>query len=365
MNYHIILSIPFDLEGIHNQAEAGKRPRHAMWDLGQTLGATIHKPQPEMATLQDQISSKIFSSQPEQWALARKLARELTANDTVFCVGEDVGLPLAWLCKGNPNRPKLVVKVMAPERFRVRTMMSLFKLDQAIDLFLTNTQIKANTIQETLNIGPERVYVLPEQTDARFFSPAAAEAKTRSLIASAGREQRDYKTLAEATQGMELDIEVCALSPNASKGTQVAFPDPIPANMTFHPHDWPEFRQMYRNADLVVVSLLDNHYSAGLTVLMEAMACCRPVIITRTPGLSEVLIDKGIVAGVAPGNADDMRQIITHYLNNPDEAKALAEKGYAYFQQEHTSELFIERLAQKMYQVSDPLADVASTQMAA
>ena len=351
MNYHIILSIPFDLEGIHQQAEADKRPRHAMWDLGQKLQATIHKPDPEAVTLRDKLSAKICS-QPEQWALARKLAKVLTANDTVFCVGEDVGIPLALLCKGKPNRPKIVVKVMAPERFRLRTLLSGFKLDRAIDLFMTNTQIKADTIQNILGIGPERVYVLSEQTDARFFTPAAAEPRTRSLIASAGREQRDYKTLATATQDLELDIEVCALSPNASKGTQVAFPDPIPTNMIFHPYDWPDFRQMYRNADLVVVSLLDNHYSAGLTVLMEAMACCRPVIITRTPGLAEVLIDKGIVAGVAPGDAAGMRQVITHYLEHPNEAKALAETGYHYFQQEHTSELFIDRLADKMNQVA-------------
>ncbi|NEP47250.1 MAG: glycosyltransferase, partial [Okeania sp. SIO2H7] len=230
---------------------------------------------------------------------------------------------------------------------------SVFKLDRAIDLFMTNTQIKANTIQEILGIGPERVYVLSEQTDARFFTPGASEPRTKTLIASAGREQRDYKTLATATQELDLDIEVCALSPNASKGTQVAFPDPIPSNMSFHPYDWPDFRQMYRNADLVVVSLLDNHYSAGLTVLMEAMACCRPVVITRTPGLAEVLIDKGIVAGVAPGDAEGMREVITHYLEHPDEAKALADTGYQYFHQEHTSELFIDRLAHKMNQVAD------------
>lgn len=358
MNYHIILSIPFDLEGIHQQAEAGKRPRHAMWDLGQKLRATIHKPEPDAVTLQDKVSA-MFCSQPEQWAVARKLAKDLTANDTVFCVGEDVGLPLALLCQGKPNRPKLVVKIMAPERFRVRTLLSVFKLDRVIDLFLTNTQIKANTIQENLRIGAERVYVLPEQTDARFFTPAASEPRTRSLIASAGREQRDYKTLAMATQDLELDIEVCALSPNASKGTHVAFPDPIPSNMSFHPYDWPDFRQMYRNADLVVVSLLDNHYSAGLTVLMEAIACCRPVLITRTPGLAETLIDKGIVAGVTPGDAVEMRKVITHYLDHPDEANALAEKGYQYFQAEHTSELFIDRLAGKMYQVAQgqPSAD--------
>ncbi|MEM9217506.1 MAG: glycosyltransferase family 4 protein [Cyanobacteria bacterium P01_F01_bin.150] len=351
MSYHIILSIPFDLEGIHQQAETGQRPRHAMWDLGQKLGATIHKPDPNAVTLQDKALA-MMCSHPAQWALARKLVKQLTADDTVFCVGEDVGLPFALLCNDRLNHPKLVVKVMAPERLRVRTLLSAFNLGQSIDLFLTNTQIKAKTIQKITKVGRDRIYVLPEQTDARFFTPDVPQPKTRSLIASAGREQRDYKTLAIATQDLEVDIEVCALSPNASKGTRVAFPEPIPSNMSFHPYDWLDFRQMYRNADLVVVSLLDNHYSAGLTVLMEAMACRRPVLITRTPGLSEILIDKGIVAGVDPGDTEGMRQVITHYLDHPDEAEALAEKGYQYFQAEHTSELFISRLVEKMEKVS-------------
>lgn len=353
MNYHIVLSIPFDLEDIHHQAEAGKRPRHAMWGLGQKLQATIHKPDPQHKKGLDRVLALICSSQPEQWALARHLADTLTDNDTVFCVGEDVGIPLALLCNGKPDRPKIIVKIMAPERLRVRTLLSTFKLDHVIDLFMTNTQIKADTIQKTLNIDNERIYVLPEQTDARFFTPGVAEAKTRSLIASAGREQRDYKTLAAAIQDMDVDVDVCALSPNASKGTQVAFPDPVPENMSFNPHDWPEFRQMYRNADLVVVSLLDNNYSAGLTVLMEAMACRRPVLITRTPGLAEKLIDKKIVAGVDPGDVAGMRKTIRYYLSHPEEAEALAEKGYQYFQTEHTSELFISRLADKMRQVKE------------
>ena len=352
MNYHIILSVPFDLETIHQEAEAGNRPRHAMWGLGKKLGATIHKPDPTAVTLKDKVYSQLCS-QPEQWALIRKLAKELTANDTVFCAGEDVGMPLALLFRGKKNRPKIIIKIMAPERPRVRALLSVFKLDQAIDLFMVNTQIKANTLQSMLNLSDDRIYLLPEQTDDRFFTPGEPEPRTRSLIASAGREQRDYKTLATATQDLGVDIEVCAISPNASKGTKVAFPDPVPSNMTFYPYDWPDFRQMYRNADLVVVSLLDNHYSAGLTVLMEAMACRRPVMITRTPGLAEILIDKGLVIGVDPGDADGMRQMIAHYLENPDQAQALADKGYQYFQAEHRVDLFIGRLADQIYRVSN------------
>lgn len=55
---------------------------------------------------------------------------------------------------------------------------------------------------------------------------------------------------------------------------------------------------------------------------MEAMACRRPVIITRTPGLASRLIDAGVVTGVMPGDAAEMQQAILELLNHPERAEA-------------------------------------------
>ncbi|MGK7888565.1 MAG: glycosyltransferase family 4 protein [Leptolyngbyaceae cyanobacterium] len=346
--HHIALSIPFDLEGINREASAGHCPRHTMWDLAQTVEATVHQPDAYPITFQDKLAAKLIS-QPEHWAMARALTKQLDQNDVVFCAGEDTGTPLALLCRGLPNRPNLVVTVMAPERLRFRSLAKFFNLANVIDLFVTNTAIKATFIRDYLKVDPNKIYVVPEQTDVRFFTPGAVSIeKTRPLVASAGREQRDYKTLALATQDLDVDVDICAISPNASSSTRVAFPEEIPANMSFNPHDWPEFRQLYRNSDVVVISLFDNHYSAGLTVLMEAMACRRPIIMTDTPGLARQLINQGVVLGVKPGDADAMRQSIVRLLENPDQAKTLAEKGYQRLLKHHTSENYVACLAQEM-----------------
>jgi glycosyltransferase involved in cell wall biosynthesis len=193
-----------------------------------------------------------------------------------------------------------------------------------------------------------------EQTDTQFFSPGAASvAKTRPILASAGLEQRDYKTLAAATHDLDVDVKICAVSPNASPKTQVAFPEIMPQNMTPHPQEWQQFRQLYRNADIVVVSLLDNPYSAGLTTLMEALACCRPVVITRTPGLAERFIDAGVVTGVNPGDVSGMRQAISELLNNPVAAAAQAEKGYKLLLKEHTSEHYVEDMVTQLQRIAE------------
>ncbi|NEP08677.1 MAG: glycosyltransferase family 4 protein [Symploca sp. SIO2C1] len=342
MKYHIVLGNPFDLEGINQDAQAGKRPRHVMWGLSQQLGAAVHQPGGNPVSLLDKVLAKI-TSRPEHWALVRSLSSELTSEDLVFCTGEDVGLPLGILCGFKGERPKLVVTVMAPERPRVRAALKLFSLANSIDLFMTNTRLKADFLRKYLNLSDERVYVLSEQTDTKFFTPGSASPdKSRPMIASAGREQRDYQTLAEATRDLDVDVKVCALAPNPTAKTRV--PQVIPNNMSFHPYDWPEFAQLYRDADVVVVSLLYSTYSPGLTSLMEAMASRRPVVITRTPGLAEELIKKGVVIGVNPGDPNDMQQGILKLLNNPQEAQAQAQRGYELLQKEHTSEQHIENL---------------------
>ena len=351
MGYYITLSIPFDLENISLEASAGKRPRHTMWALKQELNARIHQPDTYPVSSLDNAFSYLLG-QPQHWAMARALSRELTQNDLIFCAAEDTGFPLAILCRDKIDRPNLVVTVMAPERLRVKHLSKLMGLGNVIDLFMTNTEIKANFIRRHLHLPKEKVYVIPEQTDEHFFTPGPAlRHKSRPLVASAGREQRDYQTLALATQDLDVDVEVCAISPNASRSTRVLFPNPIPPNMSFYPHDWPDFRQLYRDADVVVISLLDNHYSAGLTSLMEAMACRRPIIMTNTPGLAEQFIRLGIVHGINPGDVSMLQQSITYLLEHPNEAESLAEKGYQFFRQHHTSQQYVSRIAQEVHRL--------------
>ena len=348
MSYYILLGTPFDLEAINQQAQLGQRPRHSIWDLSQQLDATIYQPNTYSVSRKDKIAARLIG-RPQHWSMARELCQRLDQNDLVFCTGEGVGFPIALLCQGKSTRPKLIVTVMAPERFRPRNISKVFKLASAIDMFMTNTETKAEFLKQHLRLSREKVYVLPEQTDVKFFTPGdTLRPKTRPLIASAGREQRDYKTLALATQDLDLDVEVCAVSPNASKFTQVSFPEPVPSNMSFYPHDWPEFRQLYRDADVVVVSLLENNYSAGLTSLMEAMACRRPVIITNIPGLARKLIELGVVLGVNPGDAMTMRRLILDLLEHPHKAELMAEKVYDYLLKHHTSEQYVSQLVGKM-----------------
>jgi glycosyltransferase involved in cell wall biosynthesis len=350
MKFHLVTSTKFDFKMFVQRSQKDQGPRHTLYQVSQYLNAEIHQPDPSAATFFDKMLSNI-AGQPQHWALARQLIQKLGKGDVVYCAGEDIGLPLATLSKLKPEekRPLLSMSVMAPNRLRVRQLLKQLKLAEIVQLFTVTDQNKANSLKELLDLSPAQVYVLPEQTDAQFFTPALGSLRgSRPLIASAGLEQRDYVTLASAISGRDVDVKVCACSPNASTRTQKAIPEALPANMEMRYFEFYELRDLYRSADVVVISLLRNEYSAGLTVLMEAMACNRPVIMTRNIGLSNELIEKGIVIGVEPGDSEGLWKEIERLISNPQEAEDLAQKAYDYFLAHHTSEQYVEELSQRL-----------------
>jgi glycosyltransferase involved in cell wall biosynthesis len=327
--------------------------------LKERLNAVVHEPDQTQVTAIDRWCARLVG-QPEHWAMARKIASKVTRDDVVLCAGEDIGLTLAILFAVRGIQAKLVMTIMAPERFRSRVLTKVLNWVNPIRLFMTNTQQKADFLQQHLHLSNDRVFVYSEQTDAQFFTPKAnrtienTSLKQRPLIASAGLEQRDYRTLAAATEELEVDVRVCAVSPNASATTRVDFPEVMPPNMIARHYEWGELRELYQSADVVAVSLLYNHYSAGLTTLIEAIACCRPVVITRTPGLAERLIQMGVVRGVEAGDAEGLKQAISYLLEHPEVAAAQAQSAHDLFLKEFTSDQFVESIAAQICKLNAP-----------
>ncbi|WP_413167347.1 glycosyltransferase family 4 protein [Capilliphycus salinus ALCB114379] len=347
--YHVVLSRPFDLEQFAKNAQQDKCPRHTMWTLAQKLGATVHQPGQHPISPADRFLSKLMGgSLPEHWAMARAMSKQVGKNDIIFSIGEDSGFPIATVCGAKVNRPKMAVFVHNADRPRSRVAMKLFNLANRVDVFMTNTQVKADFLQNYLGLASERVYLVTEQTDTQFFTPGLASAdKKRPIVGSGGLEQRDYCTLAEATQDLDLDVKICAVSPNA-KAIADTFPPVLPKNMSRGFYDWPDLRQLYRDSDIVVISLKPHNYQAGFTTLFEAMSCGRPVIMTRTPGLAEELAEAGIITGVNAQDPQGMRQAIVDLLNNPEKAKAQAQRGYELVQGKYNSEQYVDGIANQL-----------------
>lgn len=349
MKYHIALSLNHDLEVIAKTATAGKCPSHIISEMSQYLGARIYQPRAVTVAPRDNMLAKIIG-RPENWALARQVSLQLKEDDIIYCDGEDAGIPITAMSGGLRHRPKIVMYIHNLNRPRGRLALKLFNLKDKVDLFITGNTSQAELLRSYLSLPEKRVYKIHSQApvDISFFTPGmVSHSKLRPVIGSGGLEKRDYQTLALATSELDVDVKICAFSPSRTASGKT-MPKVIPKNMSCRFYDWCELLQLYRDSDLVVVPLFENKYQAGLTTLFEAMACRRPVVITRSEGIIDDLIDSDIVTGVNPCDPVGLKQAIEELLNNPSKASAQAQRGYELVIKEFNNSKYIQTFAKKL-----------------
>jgi len=346
-NFHIALTGANDFVEIERLAANMQRPRHSVPVLARRLGAKLYQTNLDAPTpsLTDRLRARLIGS-PQGWSFAREMASRLGRNDVIFCLDAEVGVPMAATLRGRSNRPKLVVYLHNLDRPRGRVGGSLFGIADCVDLFTSCCSSQLEFVQNRLGVSKDRTLLLLNHVDNKFYTPGPpTPGKRRPLIASVGLERRDYVTLAAATKDLDVDVRVDAWSPNARRMAQ-AFPPEIPPNMTFHTNTSTELVQMYRDADIVVVSMFPNKY-AGLTTLVEGLACERPVVASQTIGLADYLVPKDVMA-VEPCNPDAMRAAIVRLLEDPVEARAQARRGYESVARRYDFDNYNEMVAERL-----------------
>lgn len=344
MGYFIAMTNRSALVQIDQEAHAGLRPRHAMAQLATALSAEVLRPAENDGSRLDRLLSRLVGTAPT-WALARRLSRRLRPGDVVFCADEAVGIPLAALC--GSKGVKIMLLGHNLDRPRAKAAFRLLSIPRKVGLFMTVSRKQAHFLQRTFGIAQDKVLALSDQTDVHYFTPGAAQAKARPIIASVGLEKRDYQTLAAATADLAVDVRISGFSADA-KVLATTFPAVMPANMTRAFYSWTDLRDLYRTADVVVVSLFPNTYAAGIQGLLEAIACGVPVVVTRTDGLAEYLDRPDLITAIEMGNPDAMRAALTAKLADPAAARRQAEAARAHFLPQIDSDAYVSAIASAM-----------------
>lgn len=351
MTYHLVLSSFVDLEEIKQDTQLDKRPAHVIFDISRLLNGEIHQPTKGFLLPIDVVRAKIIGY-CDRWTLARKLSSSINDDDVIFCTDEEVGLPIATLCGGKQKKAKIVVFVHNLNRPRGRLALKLFKIKNRVDLFMTANPQQVDFLRHYLDLPQKRVCLFPYQpTDTSFFKPQLASLhKSRPLIVSGGLEKRDYLTLARAIKSLNVDVKISATSLTKTVNYQTLL-KVIPKNMSFAYYDWKSLVKLYTDADIVAIALYQNNFQAGLSTLFEALACRKPVIITRAPGIIQELIDAKAVLGVNPGDSDGLRQAINSLLNSPKQGEAIAETGYQLVIERYNRHIYVRALVEQLINV--------------
>ncbi len=318
MGWHVLTSTQFDFQRFARESEADNLPHHLLPMIAGRLGAEIHQPEPEAATRVDRLLSLIYG-RPEHWALARMIAGRLQDGNAVYAAGCDIGIPVALLAGLRRRKVRFAIVFVHPDRTRTKVLGWFLSMLAITVTALVTTHDQAADLRRSFGRRLDGVHAIHGQTDCAFFRPAHERpVNRRPLIASCGVERRDYRTMGIALADLDIEAVVCFASPNKTAKTRFTMPDPIPENFTFEPLEFADLRNLYQEADLLVLPLLHNRYSAGLTTLFEAIACGAPVIVSQTPGMIQELVDEDLIVGVPPGDHQALRAAVEQSLANPE-----------------------------------------------
>ncbi|MFL6127517.1 MAG: glycosyltransferase family 4 protein [Mycobacteriales bacterium] len=238
----------------------------------------------------------------------------------VFSDGEHVGLPLGLVLLALRVRTPHVMLGHHLSTGAKRALLRRTPAVRGIDRILVHSASQAAVLTGELGVPAAKVHVVPYGVDTDFWQPRPVP--EQHLVVSAGREHRDYATLAAACADLAVRVFIADGSSH-SPGAHRTEPVGWPANVERRGVGPVELRDLYAAAGLVVVPVLPTDFPAGITTILEAMAMGRALVVTGTEGLRGVVRD-GVDGVVVPaGDAAALRAAVRDLLDRPEERARL------------------------------------------
>jgi glycosyltransferase involved in cell wall biosynthesis len=216
-----------------------------------------------------------------------------------------------------------------------------------------NSQLKADLIRD-FKIAEAKLSVAEWGVDLPFYDTMDAPAAEPPLILSTGKTYRDYATLLKGVESLNCQLKICCFNIERVKAGLT-----LPPNAYFYEGvlSWRAVLQEYRKAYAVAIPLGDYPHkpnnAVGLTVLLEAIALGRPVIMTRN-NLSRYVMDieaAGIGLWVNTGDVKGWQEALSYLINNPQAAQKMGQNAHQLAQKDLNLEVFSSKVAAVLNQV--------------
>lgn len=366
-------------------ARDGKRPRKDYVEVARALDAEIvdstymiHRAKP----LARFVATRI--GMPAGQVLEAFLRRSHYRSICIW--GDRIGLPLALLYKVARSRRDVVLMSAWVSRWKKAVFLRYLKVHSHLTAIVSYSSVQMAIAAEKLGVPKEKLYLGKQPVDDRFWCPS--EVSPENLICSIGWEARDYRTLLAATAGMNLQVEVAvgiagfasdehdasrgvSSSRAGDHGTRLSsasrfnrlrgtysyrlfrdwireleregVPSDVKLSYQLNPL---QLRSLYQRALFVVIPLHDVVSDCGVTALTEAMAMGKAVILTRTQGQVDILLDAVHGIYVPPGDPSSLRSAIEYLVAHPAEAQRMGRAGRALVEQDHRLDDYVRRVVE-------------------
>jgi glycosyltransferase involved in cell wall biosynthesis len=361
----IVVSSPVKAE-LADMIKAGEAPRRDYFELRNMLGAELLAPPANPSwpyRLLHLLGGHALAMACTAWWRHREY-------DVVLTDQEACGLVLGMLFKLTRVRMAhvMISHYLTPAKKQV--FYRLFGVQSHIACTVCYSTAQHRLARERLGLAPHQVRLVLHPADDKFWVPACSDAERAEdaqllrqagldlpedapVVCSAGLEFRDYPTLLRAARMLPAStLVVIAASSPWSKRKNTAQGADLPRNVRLVSLKPLQLRALYRRSRVVAIPLYDVDFQAGSLVAYEAMACGKPVVMTRTRGQNDILRDGETGLYVRVGDAYDMADALNRLLADPELARAMGRRGRAVVEQGLNLDAYLQQMVRLVREVA-------------
>ncbi len=273
--------------------------------------------------------------------------------DVIFANSESIALPLAIMLRNTSpeDRPRIVTighRISTPKK---QAFFARFKVQNVIDCIFLYASSQQKFAEEILGLTSNQAPLIAFHADSKFFRPIdeiSQEVRSRQQVCAAGLEWRDYPTLLEVARRMPgVDFHIAAASPWSKHKNETAGKE-LPPNVTVKRHDYYSLRNLYLTSDVTAVPLYETDFQAGITTILEAMACGRTVITSATTGQTDAVVDDVNGYYVPSGSVDVLEAKIAAALGSESDRRRIGASARSWIEQNATLEIWASKIADRI-----------------
>jgi len=276
------------------------------------------------------------------------------AADLIVATADTVGFAVVLLRRlGILRRPVVYISMGLPERLQHLRGATVRRFYQRafgrVEAFVAYGGSEIEEIRQWLgNAASPDLRFIPFGADVEWFRPATPPAPDVEIVSVGGDPHRDFPLLVDVLRRradwralIVTDhahaARLRALPPNASMETDVPFA---------------RVREFLNRGRVVVLPVRDNSYSGATTVLLQAMAMAKPVVVTRTRAIQDGYhLEDGVNCRlIPPGDAAALGQAIQEVLADPGRAQTMGAAARATVVTHHAWDQYLTALRQLILQ---------------
>jgi glycosyltransferase involved in cell wall biosynthesis len=279
-----------------------------------------------------------------------RVLRTASQYDAIYCAHHLTTPLLALLRRLKVLRTPMVA--IAYQSFNSSLVSRLFTalcVDGNDRIICLNSRLKDDLMHQ-FRILESKLSVAEWGVDLPFYEemPLLESTPEPPLILATGKTYRDYKTLLKGVESLNCQLKISCFDIE-----QVKAGLSLPPNAQFYEGilPWRTVLQEYQTAYAVAIPLGDYprkpNNAVGLTVLLEAIAMGRPVVMTRN-NLSRYVMDieaAGIGLWVETGDVKGWENALSYLIKHPTEAAKMGQRARRLAEQRLNLERFSTQVA--------------------